>query len=154
MAKRRFESGSGPSQRQRRVGENIRRALADMLMRGETHDPDLSRRSITVSEVKASPDLKVATVYVAPLGGDDPDGAIQALAANAGRLRQLVGRALSLKYAPQLRFRIDESFDRMDETRRMLSEERVRRDVEKPDDAPEAGDPDAEPDARRQEDPR
>ena len=131
MAKRFQNPGGGPSQRQQRVGENIRRALADILMRGETHDPDLGRRSITVSEVKCSPDLKRVTAYVLPLGGDDPEGAIALLKKNAGTLRRLLGRAVHLKYAPEIHFVIDETFDRMDDARRMLDDERVRADVKK-----------------------
>lgn len=133
MSKRFQNTGGGPSQRQQRVGENIRRALSDILMRGETHDPDLGRRSITVSEVRCSPDLKRATAYVLPLGGDDADGAIQLLKKNAGTLRRLLGRALALKFAPELHFVVDETFDRMDDARRMLDDDRVRADVAKPD---------------------
>lgn len=130
MAQNRFHSGTGPSQRQLRVGEMIRRTLSDVLMRGDVHDPDLNRHSITVGEVRASADLKVATAYVLPLGGRDADEALAALRRNAGELRHLVARSMTLKYAPQLRFVLDESFDRMDETRRLLAEDRVRRDVE------------------------
>lgn len=130
MANNRFQSGSGPSQRQLRVGELIRRTLSDVLARGDVHDPDLNRHSITVGEVRTSPDLKVATAYVLPLGGHGADEALEALQRNARELRHLVARGLTLKYAPSLRFVLDETFDRMDDTRRMLSDERVRRDVE------------------------
>ncbi|MEL6979236.1 MAG: 30S ribosome-binding factor RbfA [Pseudomonadota bacterium] len=118
------------SQRQQRVGEMLRRALSEILMRGETHDPELGRHSITVTEVRASADLRQATVYVTPLGGREEDEALEALARNRGALRKLVSRAVTLKFAPELRFRLDESFDRMDETRRLLDQERVRRDLE------------------------
>ena len=134
MAKNKFHEGSGPSQRQLRVGETIRRALSDVLARGDVHDPELNRMSITVGEVRASPDLKIATAYVLPLGGRDADGALEALRRNAPELRHLVARAMTLKYAPRLRFQLDETFDRMDDTRRLFAEERVRRDVEAPDD--------------------
>lgn len=130
MAKNRFSTGPGPSQRQLRVGELIRRTLSDVLLRGDVHDPDLNRHSITVGEVRTSPDLKVATAYVLPLGGRDAAEALAALSRNASELRHLVARGMTLKYAPQLRFVLDETFDRMDDTRRMFSEERVRRDVE------------------------
>ena len=126
----RFQDGAGPSQRQLKVGETIRRALADILMRGEVHDPELSGASITVSEVRCSPDLRQATAYVMPLGGVGLDETLAALARNKGELRRLVARAVKLKYAPDLRFVADESFDRMDETRRLLSQDRVRRDLE------------------------
>ena len=94
------------------------------------HDPDLSRMSITVGEVRVTPDLKIATAYVLPLGGKGQDEVLGLLARNKNELRRAVGKELTLKYAPDLRFRLDETFDQMDETRRMFSEERVRRDVE------------------------
>lgn len=132
---RRFEDSTGPSQRQLRVGEVIRRALSDILLRGETHELELSGVSITVGEVRTSPDLKVATVYVLPLGGVDTDRILAALERAKGELRRAVSKAVRLKFAPELRFRIDETFDRMDETRRMLGAERVRGDVLRDDEA-------------------
>lgn len=134
MAQNRFSHGDGPSQRQLRVGELIRRTLSDVLLRADVHDPDLNRHSITVGEVRTSPDLKVATAFVLPLGGQDAEAALEALRRNAPELRHLVARALTLKYAPRLRFQLDETFDRMDDTRRMFAEDRVRRDVEAGDD--------------------
>ena len=130
MASNRFHQGPGPSQRQLRVGELIRRTLSDVLLRGDVHDPDLNRHSITVGEVKASPDLKVATVYVMPLGGHDAEDALAALRRNTRELRHHVAKDMTLKYAPDLRFVLDETFDRMDDTRRLLEQDRVRRDVE------------------------
>ena len=129
MAQNRFSTGEGPSQRQLRVGETIRRALSDVLNRAEVHDPDLNRLSITVGEVRCSPDLKVATCFVLPLGGGDRDGALLALRRNKGELRHLVGKSLTLKFTPDLRFRIDETFDQLDDTRRMFADERVQRDI-------------------------
>ncbi|MDV7272048.1 30S ribosome-binding factor RbfA [Thioclava sp. A2] len=134
MAKNRFHSGDGPSQRQLRVGELIRRTLSDVLLRGDVHDPDLSRYSVTVGEVRTSPDLKVATAYVAPLGGEGAEELIKILARNRGELRHLVAKEMSLKFAPDLRFRIDETFDRLDETRRMFADEKVQRDIAQDDD--------------------
>lgn len=128
--KRSHDHGSGPSQRQLRVGELLRRRLSEVLTRGEIHDPDLNALSITVGEVRASPDLKVATAWVLPLGGKDPELALEVLHRNRGEIRRAVSKGLELKYAPELRFRIDETFDRMDETRRLLSDESVRRDVD------------------------
>jgi ribosome-binding factor A len=122
---------SGPSQRQLRVGELIRHVLSDALMRGDHHEPALEGISVTVAEVRCSPDLKVATVYVMPLGGHDAERVLAALDHARGELRRRVNREVRLKYSPELRFRLDETFDRMDETRRMLAEPRVRRDVEK-----------------------
>lgn len=130
MAKNRSHDGAGPSQRQLRVGELIRRTLSDVLMRGDIHDPELNRLSITVGEVRASSDLKLATAFVLPLGGEGQDEVIKLLARNKGELRRIIGRELSLKFAPDLRFRLDESFDRMDETRRLLAQDDVRRDIE------------------------
>ncbi len=135
MAKNRFSTGSGPSQRQLRVGELIRRTLSDVLARGDVHDPDLNRHSLTVGEVRTSPDLKVATAYVLPLGGRDAEEALAALGRNAGELRHLIAKGMTLKYAPRLRFVLDETFDRMDDTRRMFADERVRRDIEHSDEA-------------------
>lgn len=132
MSKNKHE-GAGPGQRQLRVGETIRRALSEVLARGDVHDPDLNRLSITVGEVRTSTDLKVATAYVLPLGGEGRDQVIELLARNKGAIRHLVAKKLTLKFAPDLRFLLDETFDQMDETRRMLSEDRVRRDADAPD---------------------
>jgi ribosome-binding factor A len=129
MAKR-FDNSGGPSQRQLRVGELIRRTLADMLNRGEIHDPALNAMNITVGEVSCSPDLMVATVYVMPLMGSVPvEDAIAARARNKHELRRRVSGAMTLRYAPDLRFRPDETFDRLDETRRLFSNETVQRDI-------------------------
>ena len=129
MAQNRFSTGHGPSQRQLRVGELIRRTLSDVLMRGEVHDPELNRMSITVGEVRTSPDLKIATVFVMPLGGQGLDEALAALNRHKGELRRAVSREMTLKFAPELRFAADETFDRMDATRRMFADERVQRDI-------------------------
>ena len=133
MSSKRSPTDQGPTQRQLRVGELIRRTLADVLNRAEIHDPDLNRMSITVGEVRTSPDLKVATAFVLPLGGKDADEAIVALNRNRSELRRLVAKHMTLKFAPDLRFMIDETFDRMDETRRLFADERVRRDIERDD---------------------
>jgi len=129
MARNLHHHGPGPSQRQLRVGELIRRTLSDVLARGDVHDPDLTSLSITVGEVRCSPDLKQATVYVLPLGGKGADGMLEALERNRSELRRVVSRNLTLKYAPALRFRIDDTFDRMDETRRLFAQDEVRRDL-------------------------
>jgi ribosome-binding factor A len=131
MARHRTHDGPGPSQRQLRVGELIRRTLSEVLMRGDIHDPDLNRLSITVGEVRCSPDLKIATAFVMPLGGGEAqDEAIALLARNRGELRRIIGRKAGLKFTPDLRFRLDETFDQIDETRRLFADEKVRRDVE------------------------
>ncbi len=130
MAKNKFHDGPGPSQRQLRVGELIRRTLSEVLARGDVHDPDLNRMSITVGEVRTSPDLKIATAYVLPLGGHGQEDVLKLLARNKGELRRAVSKKLALKFAPDLRFQLDETFDRMDDTRRMLNQDAVRRDTE------------------------
>ncbi len=130
MAKRRTPDGEGPSQRQLRVGETLRRALAEVLARGEAHELGLMAASVTVTEVRPSPDLRQATVYVMPLGGRDREATLDALRAARGELRRAVTRRVRLKYSPELAFVLDESFDRYDETRALLSQETVRRDLD------------------------
>jgi len=121
---------TAPSQRQLRVGELIRRAVSDVLMRGETHDPDLEGVSITVTEVRPAPDLRQAVVYVLPLGGEGGEEVVAALTKARGALRRAVNARVDLKFSPELSFVLDDSFDKMDETRRMLAVDRVRRDLD------------------------
>ncbi|MBV1903430.1 MAG: 30S ribosome-binding factor RbfA [Marinosulfonomonas sp.] len=130
MAKKDPYSASGPSQRQLRVGELIRRALSLTLSRGEIHDPDLNRMSITVGEVRASADLRIATAYILPLGGDGKELALEALRRNRYEIRRAVSKAVALKHSPEIRFEIDETFDRMDATKRLFEQDNVRRDTE------------------------
>jgi ribosome-binding factor A len=99
-------------------------------MRGDIHDPDLNRLSVTVGEVRTSPDLKIATAYVMPLGGSGQGEVIELLARNKAELRRIIGRKAGLKFTPDLRFRLDETFDQIDETRRLFAQDEVRRDVE------------------------
>lgn len=134
MAQNRFPGGAGPSQRQLRVGELIRRTLSEILSRGEVHSDALRAMSITVGEVRVSPDLRIATAYVLPLGGKDRAEALAALNRASGELRHHVAQAVKLRFAPELRFRIDETYDRMDRTRALLADERVQRDIAKRDD--------------------
>ena len=134
MARNRSHTGQGPSQRQLRVGELIRRRLSEVLAQGDVHDPDLNRMSITVGEVRTTPDLKAATAYVLPLGGRQAAEALAALNRNRTELRRLVTKGLTLKYSPQLRFVLDDTFDRLDDSRRMFDQETVRRDIAAPDD--------------------
>lgn len=129
MSTRRTPPATGPSQRQLRVGELIRRRLSDVLARGEVHDPELDRHPITVAEVRVSPDLRLATAYVMPLGGVGADVVLAALRRNAPELRHQVVRGIALKFAPDLRFVLDEVYDRMDAARRMFDDPRVRADV-------------------------
>ncbi|MEM9640908.1 MAG: 30S ribosome-binding factor RbfA [Pseudomonadota bacterium] len=129
MARNAHTGASGPSQRQLRVGELIRRALSDVLARGELFDPALERTSVTVGEVRTTPDLRTATVYVLPLGGSGAEDVIDALNNNRTELRRQVNRAVALKFSPQLKFVVDTSFDQMDATRRLLSDPDVMRDL-------------------------
>ncbi len=140
MANARTTTGKGPSQRQLRVGELIRRTLSDILNRGEIHDPDLNRMSITVGEVSVTADLRVATVYVMPLmGGASVAEAVAALSRNKWELRHRVSSEMTLKHSPDLRFRADETFDRLDASRRLFANEVVQRDIAaKPADDPES----------------
>ncbi len=130
MAKNKSNEGAGPSQRQLRVGELIRRSLSEVLARGDVHDPDLNRMSITVGEVRTSSDLRIATAYVLPLGGEGKEDVLKLLARNKGELRRAISKKLSLKFSPDLRFLLDDTFDRMDNTRRLFEQEEVRRDLE------------------------
>ena len=128
MAKR-FEQTTGPSQRQQRVAELIRHALAEVLSRGDLQDDVLTRNVITIPEVRMSPDLKLATAYIMPLGGKDEDAVLKALEKNKKHLRQEVARRVNLKFAPDLRFRRDESFDEAARIDALLRTERVARDT-------------------------
>ena len=123
---------TGPSQRQQRVAELIRHALAEVLQRGDIQDPVLGRHVVTVPEVRMSPDLKLATAYVMPLGGQDEAPVIAALERHRKVLRQEVARRVNLKFAPELRFRRDETFDAFARIDSLLRDERVQRDLDRP----------------------
>jgi ribosome-binding factor A len=125
---------TGSNQRQLRVGELLRRTLSEILAKGDLHDPELEGVSITVGEVRASPDLRHATAFVLPLGGANRETVLAALRRNKPELRHQLARATTLKAVPDLRFELDETFDRMDAARRLFADERVRRDVEGGDD--------------------
>jgi ribosome-binding factor A len=118
-----------PSQRQLRVGELVRHALADLLTRGEVHDPVIEGHLITVPEVRMSADLRLATVYVMPLGGRDTDAVLAALERNKKFLRGEVARHVNLKFAPEIRFRIDERFDEAERIEKLLRTPAVQRDL-------------------------
>ena len=130
---KRFENTSGPSQRQQRVAELVRHALSEVLSRGDIQDPVLTSHVVTVPEVRMSPDLRLATAYVMPLGGQDEGQVLDALDRNRKVLRQEVARRVALKFAPDLRFRRDETFDEAARIDALLRSERVQRDVAKPD---------------------
>ncbi|MDB5620114.1 30S ribosome-binding factor RbfA [Tardiphaga sp.] len=123
-------STSRGAQRQLRVGEIMRHAIADILSQGGVHDPILETNLITVPEVRMSPDLKLATVYVMPLGGRNTELVLKALAANKSFLRTEAARRVNLKYAPDLRFRIDERFDEAERIEKLLRTPAVQRDLQ------------------------
>ena len=122
-------SASGGSQRQLRVGETVRHAVAEILAHGNVHDPDLEGHIITVPEVRMSPDLKLATIYVMPLGGRDTEVVIEALNRNKKFLRGEVAHRVNLKFAPDLRFRADDRFDEAERIEKLLRTPEVRRDL-------------------------
>jgi ribosome-binding factor A len=130
MSKRTQKSSApGGSQRQLRVGEIVRHAIADILAQGGVHDADLEGHIVTVPEVRMSPDLKLATVYVMPLGGKDTDVVIAALARNKKFLRGEVAHRVNLKFAPDLRFRVDDRFDEAERIEKLLRTPAVQRDL-------------------------
>jgi ribosome-binding factor A len=119
----------GASQRQLRVGELVRHAVADILGAGGVHDPALEGHIITVPEVRMSPDLKLATVYVMPLGGRGIEEVVDALERNKKFLRGEVAHRVNLKFAPDLRFRVDERFDEAERIEKLLRTPAVQRDL-------------------------
>ena len=129
----RDHASAGPSQRQLRVGELIRHALAEMLSRGEIHDPTIEAHMITVPEVRMTADLRLATVYVMPLGGKDEKEVVAALERNKKFLRGEIAHRVNLKFAPDIRFRIDERFDEAARIEKILRTPEVRRDLESKD---------------------
>jgi ribosome-binding factor A len=132
MARRRHESASTnmPSQRQLRVGELVRHALADLFARGEVHDPVIEGHFITVPEVRMTADLRLATIYVVPLGGRDGEAVLAALERNKRFLRGEIARHVNLKFAPEIRFRLDERFDEAERIEKLLRTPEVRRDLD------------------------
>ena len=126
----RFDN-SGPSQRQLRVGEQVRHALSDVIQRGEIQDDLILNSVISISEVRMSPDLKIATAFVSPLGATDTNAIIKALAQNAKFIRGRVSGALrQMKFMPEFRFRLDTSFDNMAKIDQLLRSPEVRRDLD------------------------
>jgi len=130
---KRDHSASGPSQRQLRVGELIRHALAEMLSRGDIHDPTIEAHMITVPEVRMTADLRLATVYVMPLGGKDEKEVVTALPRNKPFLRGEIAHRVNLKFAPDIRFRVDERFDEAERIEKILRTPEVRRDLDSKD---------------------
>ena len=130
MAKQSNRSGKAPTQRMLRVGEMIRRTLSEVLQRGDVHDPELQGMSITVGEVRMTPDLRIATAFVLPLGGENKEEALAALRRNTVEIRHQVVRGGTMKFAPELRFQIDGTFDQMEATRALLASDHVRQDLD------------------------
>jgi ribosome-binding factor A len=127
-------SAKGPSQRQLRVAEEIRHLLAAIFMRGELRDPALAGVSVTVTEVRISPDLKHATAFCVPLGGGDVASVLAGLARSRGFLRGQVGQQMTLRHAPELHFAEDTSFAEAKKIDALLHSDRVRRDLRTDDD--------------------
>ena len=121
----------GPTQRMLRVAEMVRHKLAEMLIRAEIHDDILTGHVITIPEVRITPDLKVLTAYVMPLGGENVEEVIAALNRNKKFIRSEIARTVNLKYAPDLKFKFDEMFDEAARIDRLLHSPKVRADVEK-----------------------
>ena len=125
----RTSSRLSPTHRTERVGELIRQAIAEILTRGDVRDPTLDRRPVTIPAVKMSPDLKLATVTVMPLGGQDGEATVEALNRNKKELRALVAHRINLKFAPDLRFAFDSSFDAQARIDALLKLPDVARDL-------------------------
>jgi ribosome-binding factor A len=123
------DQSAGGSQRQLRVGELIRHEFADMLVRGDIHDPVIQTHMITVPEVRMSPDLRLATIYVMPLGGRDAKDIVDALERNKRYVRGEVAKRVNLKFAPEIRFHIDERFDEAERIEKLLRTPVVQRDL-------------------------
>ena len=118
-----------PGQRQLRVGEEIRHLLADLLERGNMRDPDLREASITVTSVDVSPDLRNATAFVMPLGGQDEKRLMAAMRRAAPWFRARVGERAGLRHAPEIRFELDRTFDEADRIGALLRRPDVARDI-------------------------
>ena len=119
----------GGSQRQLRVGETVRHAFAEILAHGNVHDADLEGHIITVPEVRMSPDLRLATIYVMPIGGRDTEIVLAALDRNKKFLRGEIAHRVNLKFAPDIRFRVDERFDEAERIEKLLRTPAVQRDL-------------------------
>ena len=132
MARRQHrQQSAGASQRQLRVGELIRHEFADMLARGDVHDAVVEGHMITVPEVRVSADLRLATIYIMPLGGHDEKEVLDALERNSRYVRGEIARRVNLKFAPEIRFRIDERFDEAERIEKLLRTPAVQRDLKR-----------------------
>lgn len=129
MTRNRNTSRAGATQRMLRVGELVRHALADIFIHEGVHDPVLAGHTLTFPEVRMSPDLRQATVYVMPLGGRDSEQVVKALGKNSRWLRGAVAKRIEMKFVPELHFRIDERFDEAERIDRLLRSPEVARDL-------------------------
>ena len=129
MSRRHSEPAKGPSQRALRAGELVRHALVEILARGDVHDPVIEAHRITVPLVRMSPDLRLATVYVMPLGGEHEKDVLAALDRNKRYVRGVIARKVNLKFAPDIRFRIDERFGKAERIEQLLRSPAVKRDL-------------------------
>jgi len=123
------DSPLGDSQRQLRVGELVRHALADMLTRGDVHDPVIERHMITIPEVRVTADLRLATIYVMPLGGRDAEEVVAAFERHKKFLRAEIAHRINLKFAPDIRFRVDDRFTEAERIDKLLHSPEVQRDL-------------------------
>ncbi|MGE0062802.1 MAG: 30S ribosome-binding factor RbfA [Xanthobacteraceae bacterium] len=128
--KKHRDSGPNASQRQLRVGELVRHAVAELLTRGDVHDEVIESHMITVPEVKMTADMRLATVYIMPLGGRDGQAVLAALERNKKFLRGEIAHRVNLKFAPDLRFRLDERFDEAERIDKLLRSPSVSRDLD------------------------
>ena len=134
MSRSHHQTGGAPSHRMLRVAELIRHAMSDKLARGDLNDPVIDAHSVTVPRVAMSPDLKLATIYVVPLGGQDGGPVIAALDRHRKAIRADIAHRVNLKFAPDVRFRLDDTFDKISQIDALLNSEKVRRDLESRDD--------------------
>jgi len=129
--KHHHDSSPGGSQRQLRVGELVRHALADMLARGDVHDPVIEHHLITVPEVRMTADLRLATIYIMPLAGRDAAQVLAAFERHKKFLRAEIAHRINLKFAPDIRFRVDERFEEAERIDKLLHSPEVARDLKK-----------------------
>ena len=127
--RKKSDAGKPPSQRQLRVGEELRHALSDLLRRGDFHDPELADLNVTVTEVRISPDLRNATAFIMPLGGQDEQRLLAAMRRAAPWFRARVGEKAGLRHAPEIRFEVDRTFDEADRIGQLLRRPDVARDI-------------------------
>ena len=141
------QSSRAPSQRQLRVGELVRHALAEILQKGEIHDRKMAGMVISIPEVRMTPDLRIATVFVMPLGGQRIEAAVKVLADNRKQIRHLIGQRIDLRHTPDFRFRADLTFAESDHVDALLRRPEVRRDLMGPaktDSSSGSGNPDSD----------